>query len=213
MNEIYKFDLQKENSEYSDNDIEEEIKKLEIIDNFDFKKGRLSYEDFSEEPKYLPLMSEMAQEPWKDIHFKRSLAQFIQAKYKKRVKITNNFAEKIYRRMYDQRVRKNTEISRFMKVFLNPDITRSDYEFIQKCQRSHIKYIVFSQISLFSALGFSYFRGNLKKKIEKNMLYGFGVFTLPFVAMIGITAIYPLIIDRKVMKAGLLRKYQINEFI
>lgn len=204
MNEIYRFDAM----QGSESEFLEQISRLETIDSIDISQGNLPFS--AEEQVFIELLPESLQKPWKDIHFKRHLSQFIKAKYKKRVKISDDFAEKVYRDMYRKRIQENYKVSRYMKVFFHPDITRGDYDFLQKCQKKQFQYIIFSQILLFSGISYSYFKGNLKKTIEKNIKVGLGICMVPLFSIFAISAVYPLVLQRKVAKAGLFSKYGVE---
>ena len=69
-----------------------------------------------EDERYEHLSNETRQCPWKDMHYKRSLAQYIKKKYKKSVKVTNQFAERTYRDFYKTRILENQGVSRYLKV-------------------------------------------------------------------------------------------------
>ena len=72
-----------------------------------------------EDERYEHLSNETRQCPWKDMHYKRSLAQYIKKKYKKSVKVTNQFAERTYRDFYKTRILENQGVSRYLKVKSN----------------------------------------------------------------------------------------------
>ena len=92
------------------------VEQMENLDNSSTpEKKSLQFED---EEKFSSLPPDEKQSPWKDMHYKRSLAQYIKSKYKKTVKITNKFAERTYRDMYQQRIKENYSCSRYMKVFI-----------------------------------------------------------------------------------------------
>lgn len=201
MNELYRFEAMPG----SEAEFLEEVSRLETIDSLDVLQGNLPFSP--EEQAFVELLPDSPQQPWKDIHFKRHLSQFIKAKYKRRVKISDKFAEKVYRDMYRKRIQENYRVSRYMKVFFHPDITRADYNFLQNCQRKQYQYIIFSQILMFSGISYSYFKGNLKKIVQKNIKAGIGICMAPLLTIFAISAGYPLVLQRKAAKAGLFNKY------
>ena len=97
----------------------------------------------------------------------------------------------------------------YLKVFLHPDITKTDFNYIKNCQSKEIKYIMISQALVLGFIGYTYFRTGLGKIMKKNLAVGIGIGMMPFFSIMGIKMAYPLIMDRKLNRAGLMKKYEI----
>ena len=114
-----------------------------------------------------------------------------------------------YREMYNQKIKDNYRVYRYLKVFFHPDITKSDFQYIKDCQQKEVKYVIFSQFFILSSIAYGYFRTSLGQTMKKNLGVGIGICMLPFFSIVGVKMIHPIIMDRKLYKAGLIKKYEI----
>ena len=90
---------------------------VQQMESFDPSDENALKSQFDDEQPFTSLPPETKQCPRKDIHYKRSLSQYIKKKYQRSVKVTNKFAEKTYREFYHHRITENPRISRYLKVF------------------------------------------------------------------------------------------------
>ena len=73
-----------------------------------------------------------------------------------------------------------------------------------------IRNVVLSQVFLLGGIGYAYFKTDMGNKMKKNLGFGIGIGMLPFISMILIKLSHPVVMDWRMNRNGLYKKYAIN---
>ena len=144
--------------------------------------------------------------------FKKFLNEYLERKFKvKKENMSNEYSERIYRRMYDKGLRDNSDSNLFTRVMYNPDVTKSDYKFLKDKRREFPKYVFYNEIGCFVLIGAIYYKTPIGDMIKKNMLLGGTLIGLaPLVTLFGTQKLNSVLLNRKVRELDLHKKYGVK---
>jgi len=144
--------------------------------------------------------------------FKKFLKEYIEKKFSlKKENISDEYSERIYRRMYDKGLRDNSYANLFTRVMYNPDVTKSDYKLLKDRRRDFPKYVIYNELGCFVLILAVYYKTPIGALIKKNMLLGGTMIGLaPLVVMFGTQKLNSVLLNRKVRELNLHTKYNVK---
>jgi len=182
-----------------DHDFEENSQQTTISPSF----SAISENIISNEPK---------KKLYNSKEFKKFLSDYIEKKFKqKRENISNEFSERVYREMYEKGLKESPDANIFTKVMYNPDITKSDYEYLREKRAKFPKYIIYNEVGCFILIMAIYYKTPIRNWIKKNMLWGgIGIGLAPLVTLFATQKLNAVLLNRRVRKLNLHTKYGIK---
>ncbi|CAD8133418.1 unnamed protein product [Paramecium pentaurelia] len=101
---------------------------------------------------------------WTKPDFQSHLLVYTKLKYNKELTTEKLSSYRVYKRLYNDKIKNSKDLTIYEKVLFHPDLTQLDYEYIQEENRKVVKNAGIIEITAIGGLGYCYFKTNLRNK-------------------------------------------------
>ncbi|KAL4489899.1 hypothetical protein ABPG72_010798 [Tetrahymena utriculariae] len=150
---------------------------------------------------------------WRTEQFKNSLRKAVRETLKKeKEKVPNKYASRVYRQMYFKNVRDSNKFKKYEKIQLHPDITKSDYYYIEdKISSINTNVKISSGVTL-ASIAYLIIRKDLIGVMMKSPGISVPIVGLiPFGGMLTAQYLTEFFLNKKLNDIGLFQKYQLQD--
>ncbi|CAD8069724.1 unnamed protein product [Paramecium primaurelia] len=101
---------------------------------------------------------------WTKPDFQSHLLVYTKLKYNKELTTEKLSSYRVYKRLYNDKIKNSKDLTIYEKVLFHPDLTQLDYEYIQVENRKVVRNAGIIEITAIGGLGYCYFKTNLRNK-------------------------------------------------
>jgi len=150
---------------------------------------------------------------YKDEAFKKFLKDYLLKKHNiKKEKISNKYCEKVYKSMYYKNVMPKKSVNLYEKVLYHPDVTETDYQYIQTKMNDFGKYILYNQVGCFALVTLLFNKTSFGHYARTNTAVGAIILgTVPLAVLFGTQKLNTFLLNRRLKLMGMQKKYGINQ--
>ncbi|KRX04013.1 hypothetical protein PPERSA_12460 [Pseudocohnilembus persalinus] len=195
-----------------------DLDKIEQIEGLSTQEDQfINYQNYKDEmisPEAENLLKDDRMKLWRQPEFKDRCRQYIKMTYNKdKQNISNVFASRVYKKMYQENIKNNESIKKPEKILYHPDVTKQDYYYITQEDKKGKRNVIKSQLILFA--GFTVFyvkKQNFRKAIKNNFSISLPVLAVtPLLSMWAAFNTFDYITYSRIERAGLIDKYLKND--
>eukprot|EP01017_Pseudomicrothorax_dubius_P032934 TRINITY_DN4360_c0_g1_i5.p1 TRINITY_DN4360_c0_g1~~TRINITY_DN4360_c0_g1_i5.p1 ORF type:complete len:194 (+),score=31.55 TRINITY_DN4360_c0_g1_i5:138-719(+) len=181
------------------------------LDEEDDEELQMNYVILPEGQEEVKINEEDKLKPYLGRGFKDILKENLIKKNGNADKLTDRYAERMYRKLYNNRVRNNQRSDTALRFLSHPDITRPDYDFLTSTIKSLNHNYAIGIAVVFPILLLTHFRTPLGRKMRDNTLMSMVFYGLsPLATLSGTYYLNRVLLKQKITKAKLDRKYKVQ---
>jgi len=150
---------------------------------------------------------------YKNEEFKKFLREYLLKKHNiKKEKMSNKYCEKVYRSMYSKNVMPKKSVNLYEKILYHPDVTETDYRYVQNKMSNFGKYVLYNQIGCFALITFLFYKTPFGEFARANTAIGALILGgMPLGVLLGTQKLNTFLLNRRLRLIGMEKKYNITQ--